>query len=247
MGFCECGCGQETKMYRGMPRKFILGHHVRVKNPIPKGSKRPKEFGEKISQMKIELFTSERGDETRKLLAKARIGKPTTKGIKRPHLSGENCPSKRPEVREKMRQYYFDEEWRNKWEESRKRMRIRWKQSGKGCYSKGEKAPNWRGGISFDPYSPDFNGELKSLIKSRDKNQCRICHKTVNLAIHHIDYNKKNTNFDNLLTVCRMCNARLNFNRETYAKYIGNASKWEHRDLISAAMVIGTMLIQRNR
>lgn len=28
-GYCQCGCGQQTNLYRGKYRKFILGHHAR--------------------------------------------------------------------------------------------------------------------------------------------------------------------------------------------------------------------------
>lgn len=31
MTLCECGCGQETAMYRGKPRRFIHGHHRKGK------------------------------------------------------------------------------------------------------------------------------------------------------------------------------------------------------------------------
>ena len=27
MTLCECGCGQETTVYRGVPKKFVHGHH----------------------------------------------------------------------------------------------------------------------------------------------------------------------------------------------------------------------------
>lgn len=28
-GYCQCGCGEQTSIYRGKPRKFIAGHHAR--------------------------------------------------------------------------------------------------------------------------------------------------------------------------------------------------------------------------
>jgi len=27
---CKCGCEQETKIFRGKPNKYILGHRARV-------------------------------------------------------------------------------------------------------------------------------------------------------------------------------------------------------------------------
>ena len=34
------------------------------------------------------------------------------------------------------------------------------------------------------------------------------------LVVHHIDYNKKNCNIDNLITLCSKCHGRTNFNRD---------------------------------
>ena len=36
------------------------------------------------------------------------------------------------------------------------------------------------------------------------------------LDVHHIDYNKKNNKENNLLTLCRFCHTRTNFNRNTW-------------------------------
>jgi len=35
---CECGCGQETNMYRGKPYRFVAGHHSKNKTPWNKGT-----------------------------------------------------------------------------------------------------------------------------------------------------------------------------------------------------------------
>ena len=36
---------------------------------------------------------------------------------------------------------------------------------------------------------------------------------------NHIDYDKKNCNSDNLITLCRSCHRKTNFNRENWIKY----------------------------
>ncbi|NQU99405.1 MAG: HNH endonuclease [Parcubacteria group bacterium] len=38
------------------------------------------------------------------------------------------------------------------------------------------------------------------------------------LSIHHIDYNKQNNNPNNLISLCRKCHVKTNFNRN-YWKY----------------------------
>lgn len=75
----------------------------------------------------------------------------------------------------------------------------------------------WRGGISCEPYCVDWSfKEFKDMIKERDGFKCLNpdCWRTTErLAIHHVDYNKKNCNVNNLITVCTSCNTRANTNR----------------------------------
>lgn len=86
------------------------------------------------------------------------------------------------------------------------------------------KHPNWRGGISFEKYGLDFNKELKNKIRKRDNFTCQECNfteKMLNyiLPVHHIDYNKKNNNENNLISLCRSCHTKTNFNRNNWSKY----------------------------
>ncbi len=83
---------------------------------------------------------------------------------------------------------------------------------------------NWQNGISFEPYTIEFNRQLKELIRSRDNFTCQDCGVTEKemdrrLCIHHIDYNKENCLLDNLITLCRSCNAKVNFNRKQWTEY----------------------------
>ena len=83
---------------------------------------------------------------------------------------------------------------------------------------------NWQGGISFEPYNFDFNKELKELIRQRDNYQCQLCgmpecENIRKLDIHHIDYDKENCSPDNLITLCRKCNSKVNFNRNYWTNY----------------------------
>ncbi len=81
---------------------------------------------------------------------------------------------------------------------------------------------NWQDGISFEPYTTEFNKQLKELIRTRDSYICQVCGATKedrNLDIHHIDYNKKNCLPTNLISLCRSCNIKANFNRKEWTKY----------------------------
>ena len=81
-----------------------------------------------------------------------------------------------------------------------------------------EKNRQWRGGISFEPYSTNWTKELKIKIRERDNYICQKCSQYGNV-VHHIDYNKKNCNPQNLITLCRRCNSKVNFNREFWKKH----------------------------
>lgn len=88
----------------------------------------------------------------------------------------------------------------------------------------GEKAFNWQGGLSFEPYGIEFNNDLKEVIRNRDRRKCFICEKTEleskrKLSVHHIDYNKKNNKLDNLISLCKKCHGKTNGRRKYWANY----------------------------
>ena len=82
---------------------------------------------------------------------------------------------------------------------------------------RGEKSHFWKGGTSFEPYSPDFNNHLKRKIKNRDNYTCICGKKTQKLAIHHIDYDKINSNEKNLISLCYSCHGKTNTNRKQWS------------------------------
>lgn len=88
-----------------------------------------------------------------------------------------------------------------------------------GIHRFGKNAPTWNGGISFEPYTFEFNNQLKKLIRERDIHQCQFCginENGRNHDAHHIDYNKKNCNPRNLIILCQSHNKKANFNREKW-------------------------------
>ena len=85
---------------------------------------------------------------------------------------------------------------------------------------KGENHPNWKGGTSNQPYPFEFNKILKEDIKTRDNFMCGICGKeTQKLAIHHINYDKNNIKFDNLISLCYSCHSKTNYNRDCWIEF----------------------------
>ena len=87
----------------------------------------------------------------------------------------------------------------------------------------GSLSPTWKGGISCEPYCFKWSSkEFKDFIKERDGNKCLNpdCFGNVHkLCVHHIDYNKKHCEPDNLITLCRSCNSRANKDREWHESW----------------------------
>ena len=87
----------------------------------------------------------------------------------------------------------------------------------------GPNSPTWKGGISCEPYCDAWaDKEYKEDIKARDNYECQNpdCWKTgAVLCLHHVDYDKKNCAPTNLISICKSCNARANFNREWYTRF----------------------------
>ena len=96
-----------------------------------------------------------------------------------------------------------------------------WNKGLKG-YHAGEKCNFWKGGLSYEPYSPDWTETLRRSIRERDGYVCKLCSKLqgdISHDVHHIDYNKKNCSPENLITLCRICNSKVNRNRNYWTKY----------------------------
>lgn len=86
----------------------------------------------------------------------------------------------------------------------------------------GANSSSWLGGISFEPYTLDFNDKLRTQVRKRDNYTCQLCGKSQNrilLAVHHIDYDKKNNVLGNLISLCghekgqSSCHGKTNYNR----------------------------------
>ena len=94
----------------------------------------------------------------------------------------------------------------------------------------GEKSHSYKNGSSFEPYAVEFNRELREEIKKRDDYTCQLCGMSEKesrkkdtlkrgLTVHHIDYDKKNNSRENLVTLCKTCNSRVNWKREYWTSF----------------------------
>lgn len=80
-------------------------------------------------------------------------------------------------------------------------------------------------------YNPNWQ-EIRKEIYKRDNWTCQECGckcldkrrqiKGKRIQCHHIDYEIKNCNSDNLITLCASCHAKTNFKRENWINYYKN-------------------------
>lgn len=78
-------------------------------------------------------------------------------------------------------------------------------------------------------YSEDWTDTLRRAIRERDGYICQMpgCNKSQGdrvHSVHHIDYNKKNNNPENLITLCTSCHIKTNYNRKFWINYFKSIS-----------------------
>ena len=88
----------------------------------------------------------------------------------------------------------------------------------------GKNNPNWIEDRSLFIYPDDWTDILRESIRQRDNYVCQECgtHQDEldkKLDVHHIDYDKDNCNPTNLITLCRKCHIKTNYNREYWQQY----------------------------
>lgn len=232
MHLCKCGCGLEVKE----GNRFIHGHNSRGRPVLDETRKK---IGDAQTGEKNHNFGKHCTEEHKKLLREIA-------------LNNGNCPPPswgRPvsnETREKIgdaqrgeKNHRFGKvtsyETKKKISESKmgvgKSAETRLKMS---IASKGDKNNSWKGGISFEPYCPKFDSELKQRIRDHYNNCdffsglpdhiCNVINGVVRkLAVHHIDYNKMQGCDDikfGLIPLSHSNHTKTNFNRSFWERLI---------------------------
>ena len=99
-----------------------------------------------------------------------------------------------------------------------------------GDSRRGVKSHFWIDGRSkeHNKYPQDWIDDLRNRIRKRDDYICIICGvhqdelnfgQVKKLDIHHIDYDMNNLLQNNLISLCRSCHMKTNYNRKYWIKY----------------------------
>ena len=180
-----------------------------------------------------EAWSEEKRSAISEKIAHCRRGQePWNKGKKCPQYSGENhwnWGNKMPqESIEKMRKSLTGKKQSEETIKRRFASRFGYSHSEEtkakiGLANSGENNGMWEGGISHQEYPAEFwRKNFKEMIRDRDNRKCQICGINENgrrLDIHHIDYNKMNTDPDNLISLCHKCHGKTNFNRDEWQEF----------------------------
>jgi 5-methylcytosine-specific restriction endonuclease McrA len=90
---------------------------------------------------------------------------------------------------------------------------------------KGKNNPMYINGNWTELYPFEWTKIFKQQIRQRDNFECqncgiKECKCSKKLNIHHIDYNKKNLNNDNLISLCNSCHSKTNIQRNYWQKIL---------------------------
>ena len=199
----EIGCQQET-----------------VSNFLHKYSIPMRSQSEEISGDRHPLFGKHHSEESKQKISDSLSGENSPNfGKKFPEQSARMSGSGNPRFGIKLSQEQIEKQRRSviKTYDSHPEIKIII-----GNSNRGEKSGNWKGGISFEPYCPKFNNELKIRVRAFFDYKCIICGKSTeenkkNLAVHHVEYDKmacchgKPIHF---AALCHKCHSKTNYNRE---------------------------------
>lgn len=159
-------------------------------------------YGKHLSDdTKAKLSAANQGrrlsDETRSKISVGLVGRPCSDETKS-KIAATKVGDKNPNYGKKL-----SEETRHKMSVSR--MGCKNPQYGKphtyetklklSVANSGENNAHWKGGISFEPYCPKFNDDLKIRIRSFFEYRCVMCGKSTiengkELCCHHVTYDK---------------------------------------------------------
>ena len=94
----------------------------------------------------------------------------------------------------------------------------------------------WLKELSTESRTKSFNRALKRKVKDRDNWECQECRiksrqlrqMSSYLTVHHINFNHEDCQMSNLITLCPLCHAKTNFQKDSWIKYYSEKIELVH-------------------
>ena len=218
----------ERKIGYWLGKKLSEEHKKKIKEAMT-GKKLTEEHKKKISEAHIgKKHTEEHRRKNSKAQKGKRLSEETKKKIGdfwrgKKRLFSEEHKRKCRELR-----LYYNRNWKGGHHTVETRRKISFAHQGMKKpwvippNNEGENNSNWQGGKSFELYGRNWTETLKELVRKRDNYTCCLCGRSqgdIAHDVHHIDFNKKNCESINLITLCHDCHVKTNRKREYWIKY----------------------------
>jgi 5-methylcytosine-specific restriction endonuclease McrA len=85
--------------------------------------------------------------------------------------------------------------------------------------NKGVNHPRYKGNVKKRFYYPSIFYKIRKRIIDEFNGKCLICNNSAS-SVHHLDYDKGNNNYENLVLLCNSCHAKTNTNRDEWEERI---------------------------
>lgn len=214
---CKCGC--RNPVIRGQNKKwnvYVLGHNLKMPLTEKQEQKRRRKVSEALrgrivseeTRRKISEACRNPSEETRKKMSDAHKGYIHTLEQRR-----KNSEAHKGKINSEEHKRRIGEAQKGKTHSEEAKIKM-------SMSHRGEKNPQWRGGISSELYDLKFNNKLRIKVRKRDHHTCALCEKQKTkkaLSVHHIDYDKKNNVMMNLISLCLSCHGLTGTNRKYWA------------------------------
>lgn len=228
--FCLCGCGNRVTNPKN---RFLNHHYIRYKNPMKNKLVSEKVRKKNIGRQKTKEEIRKLQESCKGINVGSKNGMFGVRGEKNPLFGKPKTEDHKLKISESKKGSI---PW-NKGVSHKKstKLKISIANTGKkrsekfkiekSKRMKGKKHPNWRGGCTSDGYCEEWRTvDLKEYIMERDNHICQnpqCSNINTKLCVHHINYNKKDCDPWNLITVCFSCNSMANYKREWWKSFYG--------------------------